>query len=296
MHAKQEYADALASETKGRQQAIAAVIEYGDALLEGRTMHKSDKDFGRWVSDNGLDQDKPWNDPRERSSAINIAKLAFGNSPESSFTNCPYTRPSDMMKWYRKKHPNPQAKAKRAEKAEAMAKGLEAIKVMEAKGETVTEDKIAAKAGIAAGTANKAFTVHKREKTAVEKAVAETTEKLSEDQQLEKAKFTAKGKLTIDKAIGIHRKRLDKSFWSTVHEEVRRQIDKADEAMRRHNAELMKENASLNQTLNQKALFTQAEFRVILMALHPDNSASADVRARAFDLVRKNEKRLVKSE
>jgi hypothetical protein len=62
----------------------------------------------------------------------------------------------------------------------------------------------------------------------------------------------------------------------------------------RHNSELGRENIALQQLLNKSALFTQAEFRMIMMCLHPDNSASAGVRARAFDLVRQKEKRLVR--
>ena len=109
MHAKEEYA-------KGRQHAVEAVIEFGAALLEGRNAFPNNKAFAVWVTDTALDQGDPWSDPRERSSAMQIAGVVFGNGPEDIFKDCPRTRPSDMMKWYRKQHPGsvrPKAPAKK---------------------------------------------------------------------------------------------------------------------------------------------------------------------------------------
>jgi len=291
IHAQQEYAAAVADTVKGRRQAIAAVAEYGAALMEGREEFKGNKAFADWVADNKLDIGEPWADVRERSCAKKIAEIVFGNTPENTFADCPNTRPSDIMKWYRNLHPSPQAK----EKAQATAKAMEAIKTLEARGEIVTEDKIEDLAGVAAGTANKAFTIHRRMKEAANQATAETTARLAEDQALARAEatFSEKSKVTVAKAIEILSKRQQKMFQTIVGEEVRRRIAAADDATRKHNRDLHAEVLGLRRMLNQKAVFTADEYKTIMVCLHPDNSASQEKRGRAFDLFRQKERRLV---
>jgi hypothetical protein len=83
-----------------KQARIAAVIKFGEALAVGRILNPSDKAFGQWVTDNGLDA-PPFADRRERSDAMRIAELTVGSAPDSRFTACPVTTPSDIMKWAR---------------------------------------------------------------------------------------------------------------------------------------------------------------------------------------------------
>jgi hypothetical protein len=45
--------------------------------------------------------------------------------------------------------------------------------------------------------------------------------------------------------------------------------------------------------LRQGAMFSADEYRTILACLHPDNSASSEKRARAFQLFKQKERRLV---
>ena len=233
MHAKEEY-------LKGRQHAVEAVIEFGAALLEGRNAFPNNKAFAVWVTDTALDQGDPWSDPRERSSAMQIAGVVFGNGPEDIFKDCPRTRPSDMMKWYRKQHPG-----------------------------------------------------SVRPKAPAKKKAAKLKLVLNEEQQLANAEFTPKGKISIEKAIALHKKRLDRTFQQKVGEEVRREIDRADSAARQQLAQLRKENLQLSQIVRQQAVFPPDDYKTILACLHPDNSASQDKRARAFDLFKQKERRLV---
>ena len=74
---------------------------------------------------------------------------------------------------------------------------------------------------------------------------------------------------------------------------MRRHIEAADEAMRKQNTQLRKENLAVTMLLQQGALFSPDEYKTILRCLHPDNSASPETRARAFDLVKQKERRLI---
>ena len=59
------------------------------------------------------------------------------------------------------------------------------------------------------------------------------------------------------------------------------------------NTKLRKQHLALAILFHRDILFSPAEFKTILRCLHPDNSASPEIRARAFDLVRQKEKQLV---
>lgn len=296
--AQEAYAIALKEAGSGRQRAIHAVIDYGAALLEGREEHKSNLAFKAWVADNGLDAGDPWSKVRERSEAMTIAVIFRTAAEDSPFTDCPTTRPSHIMKWYRKLHPSPETK----QKAEATAKATAAIKTLEALGETVTEDKIAERAGVSAGTANKAFTIHRKTREAAEQATAETTLRLTEDQLLARADaaFSGKSKVTVEHAIAIHKKRLDKVFWAAVQDEVHKAIAKSDDAVRKSWNELRPRFDALERRYNElqrvRGVFTRAEFRQLLMCCHPDASAGPEIRARLTDILVKNEAKLIKGD
>lgn len=243
MHAKEEYAAALAAEARDQQQAIHAVAEYGAGLLELREAYPANKDFAAWVTHYALDQDEPWSEVRERSSAMKVAEVVFGIGPEDAFKDCPRTRPVDIMKWYRKRHP-------------------ETVKRQPAKPKPV-------------------------------KKPAQGKLALNEEQQLATAEFTPKGKISIEKAIKLHKQRLEKQFQQKVGEEVRREIDRTNNAARQQLAQLRKENLQLSQIVRQSAVFPPDDYKTILACLHPDNSASQAKRARAFDLFKQKERRLV---
>jgi len=130
-------------------------------------------------------------------------------------------------------------------------------------------------------------------KAPAKKKAAQLKLVLNEEQQLANAEFTPKGKISIEKAIALHKKRLDRTFQQKVGEEVRREIDRADSAARQQLAQLRKENLQLSQIVRQSAVFTPDDYKTILACLHPDNSASQDKRARAFDLFKQKERRLV---
>lgn len=147
--------------------------------------------------------------------------------------------------------------------------------------------------GISKDTFERAALAEHAARAARLKAEADTRRDLAEEAALARATFSKRGELTIQKAIDLHKKRLERAWGATVENEVIRRIASADNAVRKSYAKVSEEARHLRLLLNKRAFYTPQEFKVILLALHPDNAASTEVRARAFDLLRKNEKRLV---
>jgi len=58
---------------------------------------------------------------------------------------------------------------------------------------------------------------------------------------------------------------------------------------------MKKQNFAYARLIGQQGVFTRTEFRQLQMCVHPDNSASVEVRNRLADILVKNEQRLVKS-
>ena len=79
--------------------------------------------------------------------------------------------------------------------------------------------------------------------------------------------YTEKSTLRIEDAIRIHTARLNKQFEQRVNEEVRRRIAEADDAAREQNKELRKEVAFLQKIVDQRGVFTKAQFRQMQMLL-----------------------------
>lgn len=106
--------------------------------------------------------------------------------------------------------------------------------------------------------------------------------------------FTDKTKLRLDDAIRIHKARLDKQFKQRVYAEVRRRIDAADDATRASNKELRQKVFDLESMLGRRAVFTETQYREMLMLCHPDSSASAVTKARLLQVLVEKKKALAK--
>jgi pyruvate/2-oxoglutarate dehydrogenase complex dihydrolipoamide acyltransferase (E2) component len=294
VRAKQAMADykaGIADEGRGRQRSIQAIIAYGHALQEGRK-DRSNQAFAKWVSDNGLDVGSPWDEVRERSEAMKIGSV-FRTVTEDAFAACPYTTPSNIMKWYRKAHaPTPAPDAEKPQKAKQRDKALEAIKAMEAAGQPVTENGVAALAGVGAGTANKAISIHRTVATVAKDIEAKTIAAASEEQRF--ASLSDKSKLKLADAIRIHKERLSKQFEQAVNTEVRKRIDTADDHVRKSNKEMSARLLLFEMERGKKGIFTPLEYKQLLMCVHPDNTASIDIRNRITDIIVKHEARLVR--
>jgi hypothetical protein len=286
--AMQEYAVAVTDVTNGTQRAIQAVVEYGRALQEGRDDNARNTKFSEWVSEHRLNVDEPWSDRRERTAAMAITKLVDGTGAVNTFAGCPNTRPTHIMSWWRKEHP--EAVKKKPSQAAQTQKALDIIKTMVAQGEAITE-KALVKRGVSAGTASKAYAVYRAEIEAAKQATAETKKTITEDQAT--TGFTDKQKVKFEEALRLHKARLEKTFEQRVGDEVRRRIAASDDEVRKQLVELRRQNLEYAKLIGKRGVFTLKEYRQLLMCCHPDNSASADVRNHIQDLLVKSEHRLV---
>jgi hypothetical protein len=128
------------------------------------------------------------------------------------------------------------------------------------------------------------------------KAAAHKLTTLPEVEQLEVATttFTDKGKLKIEDAIRIHRERLTRQFEQAVNAEVRKRIETADDFVRKSNKEMSARLLLFEMERGKQGIFTPLEYKQLLMCVHPDNTASIEIRNRITDIIVKHETRLVR--
>ena len=277
-----DYHAGLADQSKGRHQCIQAVIVYGRALLEGRE-GRSNQDFKQWVSANKLDVGVPWDRRPERTAAMLIAGVVRGGSPSDVFYACHYTRPVDIMKWYRhatgKSKHNPSKRPSRR----ISKKSPEAAKSVMDGGKTQQEAAKEQQLGSVQGV--KISVAHEQ---GYRQAYTELLDATAAKN------FTEKGVLRIEDAIRVHTARLNKQFEQRVNEEVRRRIDAADNAAREQNKQLRRENMDFQRIIGQRGVFTKTQFRQMQLLCHPDSSASEKTKAELSQILVENEKKLVK--
>jgi hypothetical protein len=275
---------AMANYKTGHSAAIKATIAYGAALNEGRALHASNKAFAQWVADQGLDQGSPWDSRTERGAAMLVAlRLRENPLSEETLMTCTRSRPNDIRDWLTKQQGQPPPKRRDFTKRKRAEIELNAMK---AAGIAVTAAELARRAEVGETTAYNVI------QTLSEAAPPPPPPPAPETVDL--ARFPERSRMTIEKAVAIYKKQLDKAFETRVYDEVRRRIDRADDAVRNSLKELRAKCDRLERMVQQKGVFTRLEFRQLQMAVHPDNTASAEVRNRLLDLLVKNEARLVK--
>jgi hypothetical protein len=100
----------------GRDQAIGAAVRYGQALIDGRARRKLNNNaFSDWVKASGLDRVSPFDQRQERAAAQQIAEIALkhvasrvdGTTTVNPFDECPHSRPTNIMRWWRANQPKP---------------------------------------------------------------------------------------------------------------------------------------------------------------------------------------------
>jgi hypothetical protein len=308
-----DYRAGVADEATGKVKAIRAVIEYGKALLEGRSnleKRKGNVSFKQWVTDNGFDVGKPWSEVRERSSAIQIASV-FGSVPKTDFDACPYTTPSNIMKWYRKMlAPDLDSAEPKKSKTSKKSEPPQESKAPSTPATDAAYDAVVDWLRDGKAIPNQRKWADERKDIAshasFEKAFdrlnrvgkAETKAKANEDEALAKAEatFSEKSKLTVADAIRIHKARLDKAFEAAVNAEVRKRIDAADDSVRARLKKVEKENLQFQQERGKRGVFTEQQFNQMIMLCHPDDPASPATRAALLQVLLKNKLVLVNPE
>lgn len=293
-----------ASEQSGRSVKQFAVVKIGQTLITGRNVYSSDKKFGEWLKT--LKLETPFDDRRERSAAIRIAKLfndeirlvTEGINDEDRRTSdemnlvreklslCPYTRPNDVWIWARKAGLIPRKPRNPAATSQARAQIRLAVK----NGKPVNRNVVSEATGLSNGAVGRA--------TAMEQAHLEGAIEGEALALNEHGRFTKAQDKHVQALVKKFKRDLDAQFAAVVEAEVNKQVkarkdalDKAREAVSKQLNDAFKDQQHWKALINNhKSLFTVEEFRTIVMALHPDNSASEETRARALQSV--NEKKL----
>jgi hypothetical protein len=103
-------------------------------------------------------------------------------------------------------------------------------------------------------------------------------------------------RLRIENAIRLHKARLDKQFMFAVSEKAQRVIAESNDFVRKRLKEVEAELRYFEQERGKKGVFTPAGYTLLLMCVHPDNSACTAVRNRLLDIVVRNEKHLIKGD
>lgn len=267
---------------------VESSIDLMQALREGRERFKADQDFGKWLDD-GHDH---WN-KNDRAALIGMAgDLALAREVLTQTDRRSYDR---IWREVKDRFPHtrkpPKAKTEPKPDKPPRMRGLQLDPEVAKKiAEEVLDDGLSQEAVAAK------YEVGTRK--VVEKAVQYALGRRDGVKEVldasEAEKFDEKGKLRIEEAIRISKERLLKNFHNQVEEEVRARVVKLEQWEKQENIKLREENRVLRSALMQKAPFTALEFKKLLMCVHPDNSASVDVRNEVLQLLNTHETRLVK--
>ena len=265
-----------------------AVVDYGRVLLEIRGQHVSDKKYKEDVLARRLDI-APFDDRRHRTAALTIFKasdLFEVTKRESMFDGCTFEDAPRMVIWGRKAGFIPVKK----HNPEATTRARAQIRVAVENGKPVNRDVVSEATGLSNGAVGRA--------TVMEQA---RLEGIVEGQALalnEQGKFTKAQDKHVQALIKKFKRDLDAQFEAAVEirvaklvKERKAALDKAREAVAKQLNDAFKDQQHWKALINNhKPLLTMEEFRSIVMALHPDNSAGLETRARALQSV--NEKKL----
>jgi hypothetical protein len=272
-----------------------AVIDYGMLLWEVRKEHSSNKEYNEAVLARRLNIE-PFDDVRHRAAALAIAKAIYSseansfetataiyssgvNAPEKAFEGCDAETAPHMATWARKTSLIPRKKRKPETTVVVRKRVRDAIK----NGETIGRDKIAEEIGVSNSTVDIAVAL---ERGRVEGVVEGEAIALNEQGKLTKAQAKH-----VEALVRKFKRDLDAQFTIAVERQVnnlvaaqRATLDKACKACNQQKNDAFKDQQHWRRLINnRKPLFTTEEFRTIVMALHPDNSASQVTRARALE-------------
>ena len=291
----QKYQAGVAKAEAGIAEAIDGIFEVGLALLEMR--RDGDKlrhnvTFKKMVEESGITKIKPFDLRPERSCAMQLAEVIRSNATTDNFRACPYTTPTNIMKWYRLQTSATAQEGTQTPKVKATPQtdaAYEALLQARAEGRKVTKRQLAEEAGVSHMTAEKALDRSDQE----QKVGAEI--KKNEDAALTEAEvtFSAKSKLTLAKAISIHKARLDKAFEETVNTEVRRRIAEANDSVRARLKEADKQILMFERERGRHGVFSEVQYKQMLMLCHPDNSASDETRSTLLNILTRHKVNLV---
>ena len=268
-----------------------AVIDYGMILLEVRKQYTSTNKYKEDVLARRLDI-PPFDEPRERTAALTIAefvhdRIKFDHDLVVSalFEDCSLTNAQMMVRWARTTGLIPRKKRN----PEATAQVREQVREAVESGQPVKRDEISEATGLSNGAVGRA--------QAIEKARFEGIAEGEANVLNAQGKFTKAQAKHVEALIKKHTRNLDVQFKTAIEAEVNKQVatrkaslERAQEACAKQKQDAYTDQQRWKKLINgHKPVLTIDEFRAIMMALHPDNSASEETRARALQSV--NEKK-----
>ena len=264
-----------------------AVVDYGMVLLDVRKQHVSNNKYKDDVLARRLDI-PPFNEPRERTAALTIAECVHDRAKSvhdlvvnGMFESCDATNAQMMVRWARKTGlilPKKRDPAATVQARNLMRSAVE-------NGQSVKRDEISEATGLSDGAVGRAQAMEQARLEGVTEGEA-----LALNAQ---GKFTKVQAKHIEALIKKFKRDLDAQFIAAVEKQVTKLVaarkaalDQAREAVNKQRNDVFKDQQLWRRLINShKPLFTLEEFRVIVMALHPDNSASEETRARALQSV-----------
>jgi hypothetical protein len=258
--------DDLGRRENVREQWVAATLDLCRHLAEAREQFKADKAFSAWLTASGLGEDALSKD--DRASAI-----AMGEDLKTAEKVLASTERRSLQMIYRKefrvrsatkpdKPPKPKAPPRIAPEVEAII-----VKAVFEEGKTKPEAE--AIAGVSSTVVRRVVAAEEGRRSAV-----------TIDPTVDLKSYLS---LAAQQKLEALERRLRKSFEAEVKEEARIiAIKNMDEIFLPHHKEKI---AMAERVLaSRKGILTKANFNLIRSCLHPDNSASPERRAKAFDL------------
>jgi DNA-binding transcriptional regulator YhcF (GntR family) len=259
--------------------------------------------FHKWLVDNDFGDDKISKDDRAAYLALALdLELAKEVLLASERRSVRLIEKNEYRELYQKKHAiqgegvrNVAKSPRKAKAAPQVDHAYEEIRRRKQMGKKLPpQRKLAEEIGVSHATVEKGMY-----RVQHEEAEAKVTEQADEE-ALANARFSEKSVLTVNKAIEIYKKKINKTFWKEVDAEVRKQIDSADNHLRVAHKKLEEEKATWDtreawwrQEFAKKGVFTPVEYKQLLMCIHPDNTASIEVRNKITDIVKKAEMQLM---
>jgi len=260
----------------GEADVIEGWLIYGAALLVGREKFKSNEQFGQWLVSCNLQGTHTYN---ERSAAMWAAEdtIMFGYI-RSEYPNIKTVR-GLHAKWKGKQKAKPKPEPKPDNPIDAVVKRS----LMNAGEEGVTRDDIIDEvkhSGIDAK--NPTNSVNQSLGRIASGTVSSKGRYYDADLA---PKTTA---IDVPKSVKEHKEKLERQFAKRVEVEAQK---KSQDWLAEHQVPLIhkKLNDLKKMLLNRKGVMTKKEHRTILAALHPDNTASVEVRNSAFILFQSKE-------
>jgi hypothetical protein len=270
---------------EGSSEWIEGSLELAQALGEGRGTFTADQAFGTWLKDNGHDHVNE----HDRAALIGMASdLVLARDVLTKTDRRSYKHIWMDVKDRFVHVDKPRRKGTQATKPKKVQERHE--KVLDLHDAGMPKPNIASEVGYKSDRMVDRVLEVNRERELGRQEAMETLLDAAAAKN-----FADKGALRIEDAIRIHTARLNKAYHQQVNEEVIRRIAAADDITRKQNTEMRAENLRLSQMLNQRGVFTEQQFAQLLMCVHPDNTASIDIRNEILRLLVANKNRLVKS-